>query len=150
MTEQFKPNATVAAIVKCNDHYLYVEEEDNGIRVINQPAGHLEEKESLIDAVKRELYEETGLELDPNYLVGIYYFHSPLNEKYYLRFCFAFEVTELLTCTPHDSDIVTTHWLTKEELHAKKSMWRSDLVGKCLDDFLSGIQIPLSAIKSNL
>ena len=150
MEEQFKPNTTVAAVVKCGEHFLYVEEEDRGKRVINQPAGHLEANETIVDAVKRELFEETGLSLEPSHLVGIYYFYSPINQKYYLRFCFAFEVTSLLECSPQDSDIIETHWLTIEELNLKKEMWRSYLIGECLEDYLKGNEIPLNTLKSNL
>ena len=85
---QFKPNTTVAAIIVHNDKYLLVEELENGKIVYNQPAGHLEADENLIDAAKREVLEETGLALEPEYLSGIYYFHRPELNLYFLRFCF--------------------------------------------------------------
>lgn len=147
---QFKPNATVAAIVRCADEFLYVEELDNNNYVLNQPAGHIEANESIIDAMKRELYEETGLKLEPEYLVGIYYFYSELNEKHYLRFCFYFQVENKPKCSPKDSDIIGTQWLTKAQLLDKKRYWRSSIVGQCLDDYFTGEKIPLSAIKTNL
>ena len=81
LDEQFKPNATVAAVIVYDNKYLLVEEVDNGVTVYNQPAGHLEAKENLIDAVQREVKEETGLALSPEYLSGIYYYQRPFNHN---------------------------------------------------------------------
>ena len=65
------PRVTVAAIVAHNNRFLLVREIASGKQVYNQPAGHLEDNESLIDAVQREMLEETGLEFIPTALVGI-------------------------------------------------------------------------------
>ena len=74
---QWKPNTTVAAIAEKNDRFLLVEENINGQLVFNQPAGHLEHGESLIDAVKREVLEETAWEFEPKYLIGVYLYPNP-------------------------------------------------------------------------
>jgi len=73
----FKPNTTVACVVVCQDKFLLVEEIDDGKVVFNQPAGHIEKDESLFDAAKRELYEETGLDLSPQYLLGVSFHSAP-------------------------------------------------------------------------
>ncbi|WP_199608773.1 NUDIX hydrolase [Flocculibacter collagenilyticus] len=143
----FKPNATVAAIVKFEDKYLLVEEKDKqtGDIVFNQPAGHLEHNESLLDAVSRELKEETGYLLQPDYLLGVYQYTAPSNNTTYLRFCFIFEPAfKPSGFGPSDSDIINTHWLTYSELSAKPL--RSPLVVKCIDDYLAGQKLPLTAI----
>ena len=67
LNDQFKPNTTVAAVIRYDDKYLLVEEIDNGVTVYNQPAGHVEANENLIDAVKREVKEETGLDIMPKF-----------------------------------------------------------------------------------
>ncbi|SVE09308.1 uncharacterized protein METZ01_LOCUS462162, partial [marine metagenome] len=59
---QWKPNTTVAAIIKKDDQFLLVEEKIEGKLVFNQPAGHLEKGETLIEAIKREVLEETAFE----------------------------------------------------------------------------------------
>lgn len=152
--DQFKPNTTVAAIIHHNNKFLLVEEIENGNIVFNQPAGHLESKESLIDAIKREVFEETGLSLSPEYLSGIYYFHRPDLSLYFLRFCFVIELDEFLTAQPQDNEIIATHWLTFDEIKAKKEQLRSAMVIDCIEDFLSnlisGKKIELSSLKSNL
>ena len=70
---QWKPNTTVAAIIEKNEQFLLVEEEIEGKLVFNQPAGHLEKGETLIEAIKREVLEETTFEFTPKSLVGIYF-----------------------------------------------------------------------------
>lgn len=148
--EQFKPNTTVAAIVHHQGKFLLVEERENGHVVFNQPAGHIEAKESLIAAASRELKEETGLSLSPQYLSGIYYFHRPELTLHFLRFCFVFEASSWLPPHPEDDEIIAAHWLSYPEIVAKKAQHRSTMVLECIDDYLNGQKIPLSTLKSNL
>lgn len=151
---QFKPNTTVAAIVHCQGKFLFVEEFENELLVLNQPAGHLEEKENLITAIKRELMEETGLSLEPNYLSGIYYFHRPELSLYFLRFCFVFEVEECFEAIPQDDEILQTYWLTLKELEEQikdqPKRLRSPMVLNCIHDYLAGNKISLDHITSNI
>ncbi len=147
---QFKPNTTVAAVIHHQGKFLFVEEKENNQLVFNQPAGHLEENESLIAAIKREVLEETGLTVDPDYLCGIYYFHRPDLQLYFLRFCFVVELTQLLTGQPQDNEIIDTHWFTFEQIKEKRSQLRSSMVLECIEDYLAGNKIPLSQLKSNL
>ena len=148
--QQFKPNTTVAVVVVCNNEFLLVEEIENNKTVFNQPAGHIEANENLITAAKRELLEETGLALAPDYCSGIYYFHRPELDLYFLRFCFVIELKQKPDTQPQDSDIIATHWLTLNEIKAKKAQLRSPMVLDCISDYLNGEKIPLSALKSNL
>ena len=148
--QQFKPNTTVAAVIHHQGKFLFVEELDNNQVVFNQPAGHLEENESLTTAIKREVLEETGLNLEPDYLCGIYYFHRPDLQLYFLRFCFVIELEQWLTGQPQDSEIMATHWLTLEQIKAKGQQLRSSMVLECIEDYLAGNKIPLSQLKSNL
>jgi phosphatase NudJ len=152
--DQFKPNATVAAVIVHQNKFLLVEEIENGKHVYNQPAGHLEANENLIAAVEREVLEETGLSLTPDYLSGIYYFHRSEIKLYFLRFCFVIELDDYLQSKPQDEEIIDTHWLTLEEIKEKSSQLRSAMVLECIEDYLTvletGNKIPLSSLKSNL
>jgi len=151
---QFKPNTTVAAVIVHNDKYLLVEELEYGKTVYNQPAGHLEANENLIDAAKREVLEETGLVLEPEYLSGIYYFHRPELNLYFLRFCFVIELSQQLQAKPLDDEIITTHWFTLDQIKEKRQQLRSSMVLECIEDYLAGgkngNKISLSLLKSNL
>lgn len=148
----FKPNTTVACIVKCQNYFLLVEETEDGKQVYNQPAGHLEKDETLLAAAKRELYEETGLTLEPEALVGIYQSEVVAKKIQYLRFCYLIELDQqkLPKTQPQDDDITAAHWLTLEQIENKLDQMRSPLVKICLDDYIAGKRIPLSAIQSYL
>jgi len=147
---QFKPNTTVAAVIHHQGKFLFVEETEHNKTVFNQPAGHLEENESLVAAIKREVLEETGLALEPDYLCGIYYFHRPDLKLYFLRFCFVIELDQWITGQPQDSEIIDTHWFTLNQIKEKQQQLRSSMVLECIEDYLAGNKIPLSQLKSNL
>ena len=133
---------TVAAVIEKQGRFLFVEERDGGgPRVLNQPAGHVEEGETLLDAVIRETREETGLAFTPRSLVGVYALRAA-NGKDYLRVCFSGEV-EGGEPSPQDADILACHWLTKDEMEARAL--RSGLVRRCVEDYLSGQRLPLEA-----
>ncbi len=77
MNRVWKPNVTVAAVVERDGRFLLVEEEtDDGLR-FNQPAGHLDEGESLLAACAREALEETAWNFTPTALVGVYQWPRP-------------------------------------------------------------------------
>jgi phosphatase NudJ len=147
---QFKPNTTVAAIIHYQDKFLLVEEYQDNSVVFNQPAGHLEKNESILSALKREVFEETGLALSPDYLSGIYYFYKPEINIYFLRFCFVIELNEFMTGIPQDKEIIANHWLTLEQIKIKAKQLRSHLVLDCINDYLAGNKIPLTYLKTNL
>ena len=132
-----KPHVTVAAVVKKGEHFLLAKERDKFTSNIcyNQPAGHLEVNETLVQAASRELFEDTGLSLTPTGLIGIYNLHAP-NGVHYLRFCFMFDGTQITTepC-PKDADIISANWHSLEDIKALPL--RSHLVLKCIEDSLN-------------
>lgn len=141
-------HVTVAAIIRRNDKYLLVKETaSSGQIVYNQPAGHVELKESLIDAVIREVAEETGLDFTPTALLGTYLISPAINGKTYLRFCFVGDTPNDQQPSPNDPDILDNCWFTVDEILAlpEKSI-RSALVLKCIEDFQKGIRLPLESL----
>lgn len=145
----FKPNTTVACIVVCQNKFLLVEETEDNRQVFNQPAGHLEKNESLFEAAKRELYEETGLTLEPQYLSGIYQNEVPEKNIQYLRFCYVIELSgEPPATSPQDSDITAAHWLSYDDVCHRLDEMRSKMVKVCIDDYLAGQKLPLNSVKS--
>ncbi|MGB0495911.1 MAG: NUDIX hydrolase [Kangiellaceae bacterium] len=141
-------HVTVAAIIRRNNQYLLVKERSSaGEIVYNQPAGHVELRESLLDAVVREVKEEAGLDFEPSQLIGTYLLSPASNGKTYLRFCFIGEVPENQSPCPNDPDILANEWFSLQEIAdmpAKKL--RSALVLQCLRDYLDGKRIPLETV----
>ena len=143
MSVRQPPSVTVAAVIEQDGKFLFVEENIDGRRVLNQPAGHLDPGESLEHACVREVMEETAHEFTPRNLVGVYrWFYTP-KDITYLRFCFAGEVGVFHEKRPLDKEIVALHWLTFEELKERHSEHRSPLVQKCVEDYLAGRRYPL-------
>ena len=147
---RFRPNVTVAAVIRWQDRFLLVEERDHGHQVFNQPAGHLEAGENLLEAACREIKEETGLALQPDGWLGTYLYYSPYRHLTYLRFCFYCELQA--PPGPHspqdpDNDIIACHWLTEAEIRQLGKRLRSPLVLECLEDYLAGVRLPLATLK---
>ncbi len=141
------PRTTVAAIVEEAGRFLVVEEADeSGNRVLNQPAGHLEEGETLQSALVRELMEETGWEARPEGLVGIYKWRVPETGVTYLRYCFYARALHQRHASPPDSDILAAHWMTADAIREASARHRSPMVNRCLDDYLVGARFGLEIV----
>ena len=134
----WKPHATVASIIERDGRFLMVKEDSEGHIVSNQPAGHLEPNESLINAAIRETKEETAWDFEPRSVVGIYRWVHPDGERTYLRVAFAGECTNHDLNQPLDEGIIEAVWLSREELVSLGDQLRSPLVLSCIDDYLAG------------
>ncbi len=138
-----RPDVTVAAIVVRDGSFLVVEERIGGRNVFNQPAGHVERGETLLQAVVRETLEETAWSLEPTALLDAYLWQPPAARRPTLRFAF---VGEVRGHDPHralDHPIVAAHWMTRAQLAAATPRLRSPLVLRCIDDYLAGRRQPL-------
>jgi len=139
-------SVTVAAMAEREGRFLVVEEEtDEGVR-LNQPAGHLEPEESLIEAVVRETLEETAYGFVPRSLLGVYRWRHPAKGISYVRFAFVGEVTGPETGRALDAGILRALWLTPAELSAQAARHRSPLVQRCIQDYLAGRRFPLDLL----
>ena len=142
----WKPDVTVAAVAERDGRFLLVEERASGRVVINQPAGHLEDGETFLDAVVRETLEETAWLFRPEAVIGVYVWRPEHLSRTFLRVAFS---GELLTHDPGrslDHGILRTRWLDRSELADPRARLRSPLVLQCVDDFLAGTRYPLSLI----
>ncbi|MBX3651866.1 MAG: NUDIX hydrolase [Burkholderiales bacterium] len=144
-TNQWKPNVTVAAVVESRGNFLLVEEQaEDGIRY-NQPAGHLEEGESLLEAVVRETLEESAHRFTPTGLVGVYQYRKPGSAITYLRFAFAGEVSAPED-RPLDTGILRALWMPVADIRACRERHRSPLLMQCVDDYIAGRRYPLQLL----
>ncbi|MGX9720092.1 NUDIX hydrolase [Stenotrophomonas acidaminiphila] len=143
---RWAPRVTVATVVSRAGQLLLVEEEKHGRRVLNQPAGHLEAGESLVEAAVRETREETGWEVRPTAFIGAYQWDAP-DGKSFLRFAFAAEPVRHYPDQPLDTGIVQALWLTPAALQADMARLRSPLVWQTVSDWLAGQRHPLSLLR---
>lgn len=139
------PDITVAAVTETDGRFLVVEERINQRLVINQPAGHVEPGETLLEAVIREVREETAWLFTASEFLGVYLWRHPKTGRAYKRFAFTGSVSDHRDRQPLDRGIVRTHWLTPAELKQREPQLRSPLVMRCIDDYLSGRREPLTA-----
>lgn len=147
----WQPDVTVATIVMRDGRFLMVEEDVRGALVLNQPAGHLEPDETLIEAARRETLEETGWDVEPTAFVGAYQWKAPVaadgnGGRHYLRIAFAAELGQHHPQRPLDEGIRRALWLTPDELLAEQARHRSPLVWRTVTDFLAGRRFPLNAL----
>jgi 8-oxo-dGTP pyrophosphatase MutT (NUDIX family) len=147
MQRLWKPNVTVAAVVERDGRFLLVEEETEGGVRYNQPAGHLEQGESLVEACAREALEETAWHFRPTALVGVYQWPRPRGDITYLRFAFAGDLGAEEVGRPLDTGILRAVWLTAAEIEACQAQHRSPLIVQCVQDWLAGRRFPIDLIR---
>jgi 8-oxo-dGTP pyrophosphatase MutT (NUDIX family) len=140
------PHTTVAAVVEQDGKFLLVEEHTQQGLLFNQPAGHWEPNETLAAGAIREALEESAYEFEPQYLLGIYSWHSPTSNITYLRFAFCGRVLAHYPERELDKGIVRTVWMTPDEIRATQSRHRSPLILRCVEDYLAGKRYPLDLI----
>ena len=158
MKIRWKPSATVAAIIEHNGKFLLVEElTPEGLR-LNNPAGHLDESESLVAGCAREALEETMHLFTPTHLLGVYMsrFQRPARAQHaaeditYLRFAFCGTLGALQAGRSLDTGIVRTLWLSPDEIRASAARHRSPLIIQCMEDYLRGQRYPLDLIHTDI
>ena len=143
----WRPDLTVAAVVARQDRFLVVEERIGGSLVFNQPAGHVEDGESLAQAAIRETREETAWNFRPLGLLGCYLWRNPANGRTTMRIAFLGEVDDHDPAQKLDRGIHAVHWRSRAELAANPTRLRSPLVLRCIDDCLAGRRFGLDALQ---
>jgi 8-oxo-dGTP pyrophosphatase MutT (NUDIX family) len=138
------PHSTVATVVEKDGCFLMVEETENGQVVFNQPAGHLDEGETLLEAAVRETFEETGWHVTLTDFLGTYVYKAP-NNITYIRHCFVANAESHDPDQPLDDGILGAHWLSADSIMAADFQARSPLVVKAIQDYQAGVRLPLSS-----
>ena len=144
----WKPRVTVAAVIELEQRFLMVEENTPRGVQFNQPAGHLEENEDLLTAIKREVLEEAAWHFTPQALIAVHLWRRNPESETFMRFCFTGQCDHFEANHPLDEGIINTHWLSRDEIATKHL--RSPLVLISIDEYLSGQRYPLSLIQSFL
>lgn len=140
-----RPHPTVATVVERDGRYLLVKELRDGKIVYNQPAGHLEPGESVLQAAMRETLEETGWRILPTRFGGLITYHAS-NGISYLRATLIAEAVEEVPGAELDEGILAAVWLNYEEILMIEDQLRSPIVKKVIEDYRLGISYPLDLI----
>ncbi len=126
-TEQVE--LTVLCLIHNEDSYLLQDRVKKDWRGYTLPGGHIEPGESIVDAVVREMKEETGLMIKSPRLCGVKQF--PIEGGRYIVFLFE---TDQFEGKVVDSDEGKMHWVKVSEL----------LNVNLVDDFDELIEVMLS------
>jgi 8-oxo-dGTP pyrophosphatase MutT (NUDIX family) len=153
MSERWKPNVTVAAVIEDAGRYLLVEEHTpEGLR-LNTPAGHLDPGESPQEGAVREALEETARVFTPDCMLGVYLarFTRPSRDEdvTYLRIAFGGRAGEPDPGRALDTGIVRTLWMSLDEVRASRERHRSALVLRCIEDHAAGRRFPLDLVHTD-
>lgn len=141
------PHITVATVVAHDGAFLFVEEESEDGLVLNQPAGHLEANESLLEAALRETLEESAWSVEVTHLVGIYQWRAPTGTDY-VRVGFAARPLQHHPERTLDTGIRRALWLTPMQVRAQRARLRSPMVEALLGDWLAGARHPLQLVQA--
>ncbi len=143
---RWSPHVVVACIVERDGRFLMVEEQISGALRLNQPAGHWEKGETLIEGAIREALEETRWQVTPTHLLGLYH-HDPVDLHYgFLRVAFVATAVREHAERSLDDGIERALWMSRDEIAASIAIHRSPMVLRCVDDYLSGTRYPLDLI----
>ncbi len=146
---RWSPHVTVACVIEHQGRYLLVEELSNNQRVVNQPAGHLEANETLLEAAAREVLEETAWRVEITDLLGLYTYTSAHNQVCYHRWCFVAKPIEHQVHRQLDPVILNTLWLSVDEMRQRQAQLRSPMVLQAVEDYLAGKRYPLAIIQEH-
>lgn len=143
----FTPHVTVAVVIERDGRFLMVEEySSNGRAVINQPAGHLEADETLVEAAVRETLEETRWNIEITALLNMNLYLSPNNGITYHRTTFIGTAINEDLNSKLDDGIIQAIWLTPDEIEARQEQHRSPIVSKAIQQYFNDPHYPLAMI----
>jgi 8-oxo-dGTP pyrophosphatase MutT (NUDIX family) len=144
-----KIHLTVATVIERDSRFLLVREIREGLEVFNQPAGHVEPGESLVEAAIRETYEETAWRINPTGVISFSSYTSASNGVTYYRLALTAEAIEFDDSATIDSEIEEAVWLDYADILQKRSQLRSPMVLQAIDDYRAKIIYPLDLLKTH-
>lgn len=137
-------NIGVGVIIERNNKFLIVQERysdpktNKEINSFGTPMGHVDEGEDLIQCAIREVKEETGYSIKITSVIGIY------DIKKAIGIAFKGELLSNIDEQYDTNEIKDVSWKSIDEI---KTLVTRPAVIEALEDYLSGVDYPLSLIK---
>ena len=131
--------ASVKALIKNQDRFLFLKEQLHKGEIWDLPGGKIEYGESPLEALKREVKEELGIDIKIGRPVGTWWFisknnrHQVICSTYLCQWQDDFKIN--LTQNPADEDITEYFWLTKSEI-----LKISDMIEPSLKELIKKIK----------
>ena len=127
---------TVLCLIHKDNKYLLQDRIKEDWKGFTLPGGHIEKDESIVDAVIREMKEETGLTIRNPKLCGVKQF--PIENGRYIVFLFHTDEFEGEVISSQEGAM---HWISKEELSSVNTVKDlHELLRVMLDDNLNEFQ----------
>jgi NADH pyrophosphatase NudC (nudix superfamily) len=143
MKNNWIPHVTVATIIEKDHKFLMVEEDLHGKKLLNQPAGHLDQGETLVQAAIRETLEESAWQVEITHLVEFSQWTSPNSDTHFLRACFAGIPIKHFPNQALDDGIIRALWMSRDEVADNVQRLRSPLVLHHIDHYIAGKKFDL-------
>lgn len=143
MKQDWIPHVTVATIVEKDNKFLMVEEDLHGKKLLNQPAGHLDKGETLVEAAIRETMEESAWQVKISHMIEFAQWTSPNSDTHFLRACFAGIPIKHFPSQKLDDGIVRSLWMSRDEVEQNSQRLRSPLVLHHIDHYIAGKRFDL-------
>jgi phosphatase NudJ len=145
-----QPFVVVAALLEKAGNFLLVQENWGSVKGLwNTPAGWLELGENPLQAVTREVKEESGYDFTPTALVGIY---SSVKEegqekKQPIKLVYRGDITGTQD-EVDEAEIADRKWFSPNEIYKMNKGQLRDLnIKQIVKDYLAGQEVPLQSIK---
>lgn len=144
----------VGAIIEKDGKILLVKEK--GIKGYdqgkwNQPAGWLDVGEDPIEAVKREVKEETGYDFEPEHIVGVYSLYKTYKTtkeptRHAIKIIFSGKISGKPSALA--DDIAETKWFTPEKIYQMTNETLRDLdIKQEVRDYFNNIRYPIDLVR---
>lgn len=149
--------AVVGAIIEREGKILLVKEtKEIAKNQWNQPAGWIELGENPIEAVEKEVREETGFDFEPTHILGIYSLYNTLPKEKFgivlhpIKIIFIGKISEKQTGQLAE-DASGTKWFLPEEIESmdKKALRDMDIKRE-IKDYFGGKRYPLELLSHTI
>jgi len=139
----------VGAIMEKDGKFLLVQETKPAVKGMwNHPAGWIDVEENPLEAVKREVKEETGYEFEPQHILGIYSLAKPEAGIIHHAIKIIY-IGKILGEQGQywEHEISQTKWFTPEEIEAMDlHTLRDKDIKTMIKDYISGKKYPLDLL----